>query len=236
MNGGLLHTAAALDLLGRLQDTRAQNLANANTVGYRKRIGSAEAFASSLRQAAGMTLPGLKHSIDFTAGNFNQTDGSLDLAINGKAFFSLETSQGMRFTRNGNFNLDVNGFLVAADGSRVAGENGPIQADPARGELAIDGRGQVTQAREPIGSLRLVEFKDQQRLIPDDNGRFKEGPGAEPFDSIDSSVKQGYLELSNVNAIDEMVQMISGMRAFEAAQKALVGIDKIRGMGIGSQH
>jgi len=234
MNGGILQSAAALDLLGRMQETRAQNLANANTVGYRKRISSAEVFAATLRRAAGLTLPGLKQSIDFTPGNFQQTGNSLDLAIDGGAFFALETERGMRFTRNGNFSLDAGGFLVASDGARVAGENGPVQADPARGEVEIDRRGAVLQDGEPIGTLRLVEFRNQQRLAPDESGRFRDPAGADPFDSVDSSVKQGYLEMSNVNGIDEMIQMISGMRAFEAAQKALVGIDKIRAMGVSS--
>ncbi|MFH0945856.1 MAG: flagellar hook basal-body protein [Planctomycetota bacterium] len=233
MNGGSLHAAAAMDVLGRVQDTRAQNIANANTVGYRKRVSTVETFASSLRKAAGMTLPGLRNSIDFSPGNFNQTDNPLDLVIHGKAFFAVETEQGVRFTRNGNFTLNEQGLLVAADGSRVAGEGGPIQADPARGPVQIDSRGKATQENEPIGALKLVEFKNEHRLIPEDSGRFKEGPDAEPFDSLESSVKQGYLELSNVNGIDEMVQMISGLRAFQAAQKALQGIDRTRTLGIG---
>lgn len=233
MNGGTLHAAAAMDLLGRMQDTRAQNIANASTVGYRKRVTTVETFASSLRKAAGLTLPGLRHSIDFTPGNYNQTNNPLDLAISGKAFFAVETEQGMRYTRNGSFALNEKGLLVAADGSRVAGENGPIQADPARGPVEIDARGQVRQDDQLLGTLQLVEFENEHRLIPEDSGRFKEGPNAGLKESVASEVKQGYLELSNVNGVEEMVQMITGLRAFQAAEKALQGIDKTRALGVG---
>lgn len=236
MRGGQLHAAAALDLLGRMQDVRAQNLANVNTVGYRKRIASAEVFAHAMKKAAGMTLPRFKSNIDFSQGLIDLTGNSLDVAIEGKGFFALETQDGVRFTRNGNFHLDQKGMLVAADGSRVQGENGPIQADPALGKLEIDLAGKVTQDGEPVGTLRVVEFEHEQRLIPDAEGRFREGPRARPTDSVDSKVRQGYLEYSNTNAVDEMVQMIAGMRAFEAAQKAMTGLDRIRAQGIGANR
>lgn len=236
MNGGILHSAAAMDLLGRIQEARAQNLANADTAGYRKRISSAEAFAAALRQAGGLALPAYQGRIDFRPGDLRPTGGELDVAVEGKGFFSLETQEGVRFTRNGNFNLDGQGFLTAADGARVLGENGPIQADPLRGPLAFAENGDVLQANELLGRLRIVEFADPARLQPDGDGRFVEGAGADPTDSVESRVHQGYLEGSNVNVVDELVQMISGFRAFESAHKALVGIDRIRGEAINSHR
>ncbi len=232
MNGGILQTAAALDLLGKMQDTRAQNLANASTVGYRKRVASAEAFASALRAAAGLTLPGYRESVDHTPGVIRSTGQDLDLAIEGKGFFAVETGRGVRFTRNGNFALNGEGFLVAQDGARVLGQTGPIQADPARGALLIDARGEINQDGEPLGRLRVVEFQNVQRLVAEDSGRFREGPDAEPFESLESEVQQGYLENANVNVVDELVQMIAGLRAFEAAQRALSGIDRTRAEGL----
>ncbi len=233
MDPGIVHSAAALDLLTKIQDARAQNLANASTIGYRKRIASADAFASSLRAAAGLTLPDYRQDIDHSPGDLRETGQPHDLAIEGPGFFALETNAGVRYTRNGNFQLDAEGFLVAADGARVLGEVGPIQADPGRGPLNIDPTGKATQDGEELARLRIVEFKNLPRLVPDDAGRFSEGPQAEPFDSVDAKVRQGYLENANVNVVDELVQMISGFRAFEAAQKALIGIDRIRGEAVG---
>lgn len=236
MNGGILHAAAALDLLGKMQDTRAQNLANASTVGYRKRVASVQAFASAMRQAAGLTLPDYREDVDHTSGVLTPTGQNLDLALEGKGFFAVETARGVRFTRNGNFALDGQGFLVAHDGARVLGQAGPLQADPARGSLAIDARGEVSQDGEPLGRLRVVEFQNLQRLIPEDSGRFREGPDAEPFESLESRVQQGYLENANVNVVDELVAMIAGLRAFEAAQRALSGIDRTRAEGLDARR
>lgn len=229
MNGGILHSAAALDLLSKIQDARAQNLANADTAGYRRRVASADAFAASLRAAAGIPLPGMREAIDFSQGDLRHTGQDLDLAIEGKGFFALETPAGPRFTRNGSFHLDAEGYLVAHDGARVQGETGPLQADPARGPLTVDAAGNVVQQDERIGRLRVVAFADEARLQPEAAGRFRETPGAEPREALEANVRQGYLEVSNVSVVDELVQMIGGFRAFEAAQKALVGIDRVRG-------
>lgn len=229
MNGGVLHSAAALDLLGRIQDARAQNLANASTVGYRRRFASAEAFSHALRQAAGLRLPHLSEAIDFTQGQLRSTEQPLDLAIEGKGFFALETGDGVRYTRNGNFALDAGGILVAQDGSRVRAEGGGIlQADPARGALSFAASGEVRQGNDVVGRLELVEFADTARLRADADGRFRADTSAGAGPATDSNVRQGFLENANVGVVEELVQMISGFRAFEAAQKTLVGIDRIR--------
>ncbi len=236
MNGGLLHAASALNLLGKMQDTRAQNIANADTTGYRKRIASAEAFANALRSASGLRLPTGRQDVDTAQGNLRVTESPTDLAIHGKGFFALETERGVRFTRNGAFHVNAEGDLVAADGARVLGENGPIQLDPARGPLQVDPTGAVSQGKDRVGRLRIVEFEDDASLVPESDGRYREGPTSLPRDATDSSVSQGFLESSNVNVVDELVQMIAGFRAFEAAQKTVIGIDRIHGVGIGSRR
>jgi len=235
MNGGLLHAASALDMLGKMQDIRAQNIANANTTGYRRRIGSAEAFASSLKQAGGVRLATLREDVDSSQGNLRQTGAANDLALEGKGFFSLETEQGVRFTRNGAFHVHSSGDLVASDGARVLGEGGPIQVDPGRGPISVDERGNVTQENERVATLRVVEFEQQTRLQAEANGRWRAGPGANPTDAKETTVRQGFLESSNVNVVDELVQMISGLRAFESAQKSMQGIDRIRSRAVGGR-
>lgn len=236
MNGGFLHAASAMNLLGKMQDTRAQNIANADTTGYRKRIASAEAFANALRSAGDLRLPTVREDVDTSQGNLRITESPTDLAIEGKGFFALETDRGVRFTRNGSFHINSEGDLVAADGARVLGETGPIQIDPARGRPHVDSRGNVTQANEPSGRLRIVEFENEPDLVAEENGRYREGPISGPKDSLDSSIRQGFVESSNVNVVDELVQMIAGFRAFEAAQKTMIGLDRIQGQAIGSRR
>lgn len=228
MNGGILHSAKALDLAIKFQDVRAQNIANANTVGYRRRVASAEAFSASLRAAAGLTLPGYKEEIDHSVGQIRHTGQDLDLAIDGKGWFAVETDRGERYTRNGEFHLDRDSRLVAFDGAPVLGDAGPIVIDPARGPVAIDARGEVVQDDQVVGRVRVVEFADDRRLKAEGDGRFAASFTDEPSEALDARVQQGYLEHANVNVIDEMVQMIAGFRAFEAAQKALMANDRIR--------
>jgi flagellar basal-body rod protein FlgG len=232
MSGGILQSAAGLRVLGKMHDTRAQNIANANTTGYARRVTSADTFASALRRAAGLKLPDFREQIDFTKGDLRRTEANLDFAVEGQGFFALETRAGIRFTRNGAFQLDGDGFLVSHDGANVLGETGRIQVDPRRGDIAVDEKGDVTQDGERLGRLRVVEFENVRGLLPDNDGRFQDGGAARPFDAIDARVKQGWLESSNVDLIDEMVHMITGMRAFEAAQKALATIDRVRGEAV----
>ena len=228
MDSGSLHAAAALDVLSRMHDVRAQNIANADTTGYPRRVATADAFSNSLRKASGMTLPDLAEDVDFTQGELKSTDSPNDLAISGPAFFALETAQGTRYTRNGAFNTNAEGFLVSADGARVLGQGGPIQVDPTQGPISVQASGAIIQNNAEVGRLKLVEFGNVRKLIADRDGRFREDSGSEPRDAGTSTVQQGYLERANVNVIDEMVQMIAGFRAFEAAQKALSSIDRIR--------
>lgn len=235
MNNGIIHSAKALNLAIKFQDTRAQNIANANTVGYQRRIASAEAFSTSLRAAAGLTLPDYKEEVDHSPGMIRHTGQELDLAIDGKGWFTLETDRGERYSRNGEFRIDRDGQLSAFDGTPVLGEAGPIILDPARGPVAVDSRGEMTQDNESIGRLRVVQFQDDRNLVPEGDGRYRASPNDEPAVATDSEVQQGYLEHSNVNVIDEMVQMISGFRAFEAAQKAMMANDRIHAERIGAR-
>jgi flagellar basal-body rod protein FlgF len=228
MDPGILHAAAALDLISKMQDARAQNLANAATVGYRKRLSSAEAFSSALRQASGLEVPRFQEAIDFRQGDLRHTGEPLDLAIDGKGFFAVATERGERFTRAGAFQLDAEGFITTPDGHRLEGRTGALQLDPARGQPSIDRKGAVMQEGEVVGSVRIVEFEDERTLPAEDGGLFRAAAAAPPRDDADSSVLQGQLEAGNVDAVDELVQMIGGFRAFESAQRAMVGIDRVR--------
>lgn len=228
MSKATLHIASALDLLERLHEVRAQNLANVNTTGYRRRIASADAFARALRKAGGLPLAGLRVDVDFTPGRLEETGRPTDLALEGEGFFAVETERGVRYTRDGSFVLDREGRLVASDGAPVLGASGPIETDPSLGPIEISGDGSVLQRGTVVGRLRIVRFEDTSALVPEQGGRFR-ADGTEPLEATETRVVAGFLERSNVEPIDELVQMIAGFRAFEAAQKALVSIDRVRG-------
>ena len=232
MNPAFLNAAAALNLISKMQDAHAQNLANASTVGYRKRLTSAEAFSSALRQASGLDTPKLKEGIDFSSGDLRDTDQPLDVAVEGKGFFVIKTERGERFTRAGAFQLDADGFLVTQNGEKVDGRTGPIQLDPQRGKPSIDTDGRVTQGGEQVGAIRVVEFADERELVAEDSGMFRAPQGARPREATTSKVRQHMLEAANVNVVDELVQMISGFRSFEAVQKTLLGIDRVKSQAI----
>jgi flagellar basal-body rod protein FlgF len=194
MNPSMLNAASSLDLIAKMQDAHAENLANAATTGYRKRLSSAEVFANALKQASGLVTPKFIESIDYSQGTLRSTGNSLDAAIEGQGFFAIETARGERYTRAGAFQLDADGFLVTPNGDKVAGESGAIQIDPALGRVLIDAEGNVRQGAEKLGRLKVVEFENPERLYAENGGLFRAPPDANPVDAVDSRVRQEHLE------------------------------------------
>lgn len=232
MNPSMLNAASSLDLISKMQDAHAENLANAATTGYRKRLSSAEVFANALKQASGLVVPKYAESIDYSQGTLRSTGNSFDAAIEGKGFFAVETKNGERYTRAGAFQLDGEGFLVTPNGDRVAGESGSIQLDPALGPALIDTQGNVQQGGERLGRIKVVEFAEPEKLFAENAGLFRAPSDVVAEPAIDSRVRQEHLEESNVDVVDELVQMIAGFRAFESAQRTLVGIDRVKSQAL----
>jgi flagellar basal-body rod protein FlgG len=164
---------------------------------------------------------------DYSEGTVRKTDNPLDCAIQGSGFFSVMTPQnGVAYTRNGNFSMDADGFLVTGDGSRVLGKNGYIRF---RGneDIRIHSDGAVYQGQELIDRLKIADFKKPYAMLKQGSNRFiPENPAEKVIASPGFSVKQGYLEQSNVNMIKNMVDMIATFRNFEADQRALSAQDQ----------
>ncbi len=215
-------------------DTIANNLANGNTTGYKKDVAISKDFASILirRINDGQDAPtigklGLGAMIDevatiHTTGAMHPTGNSLDFAVDGKGYFAVETPAGMRFTRNGSFTRNAQGELVTSEGQRVLGQNGVIRIPD--GQVTVDETGRLTVDGVNAGQLRVVEFANERELIKEgaslyrapNNGRQATG-----------KVEQGVLEQSNVNIISEMVNMISGYRAYEVNAKTVQAHDQL---------
>ncbi|HUU91013.1 MAG TPA: flagellar basal-body rod protein FlgF [Phycisphaerae bacterium] len=221
--------AAALSALTHQYETIAHNLANANTVGFKRRLsvfalqdgltGGAPASPTAATQAA-VGIAG-NDAVDFSQGRLVHTGRSLDVALHGKGFFVLETDRGDRYTRNGIFRTNAQGQLVDAQGRTVAGQGGPLTipptVSPMQVEIAEDGR--ILAAGAEIGQFRVVEFEDPKALTPVGENVFEAPAGARPDPAADTTVQQGFQEGSNVKAVHELVALIQVARTYEANVK-----------------
>ena len=163
---------------------------------------------------------------DFTPGSVRQSGNPLDVAIEGPGFFAVATTRGERYTRQGAFSLDGQGYLVTQHGERVQGEQGDLQLT---GEPIIASDGAVTVDRNVVGKLRLVGFGDRPALVPEGSSLFAAAPGAvaTPVKESDVHIQQGAIEISNVDAVASLMELIEVSRGFESYMKAIQRLDEI---------
>lgn len=174
---------------------------------------------------------------DFGQGGLKNTGNALDVAIDGQGFFEVATPNGVKLTRHGSFTLDGNGQIVTKDGYPVMAEAVGEGVDPASRVLKVTGSphlaitddGQVFQGEELIGRLSVVEIKDKDQLQKIGSSMYgiKANAQAEITKNGKPSLKQGFLEQSNVNIIQEMTDMIATTRTFESTQKAINAYDSM---------
>ncbi|HXD44783.1 MAG TPA: flagellar basal-body rod protein FlgF [Pseudolabrys sp.] len=210
--------------LSRELDVVANNIANINTNGY-KADGSLfeEYLASSARSDTGGRISfvrdrGIWH--DMTSGAVERTGNPLDVAIDGEAFFAVQTQRGERYTRNGAFHLNATGQLVTSEGDAVLGTGGPITFQPNDREISISKDG-IISVREGAsktstqrGQLRLVNFTKPQQLQKDGGSTFKAAANDPPQQATKASIEQGAIEKSNVRGVVEMSRMIEITRSY----------------------
>jgi flagellar basal-body rod protein FlgF len=214
------------------QDQIANNLANINTTGFKQGNTFVKAFQKYLtndqRQPfANSEIKTDESYVDYSAGAMVKTDSRLDLYIQGNGFLTVMTPSGIRYTRNGNLSMDSEGFIVTGDGSKVMGKEGYIKIDK-RYPVLISENGEILQEGMSKGMLRISDFTQPYKLLREGNSYFRPPSleGSTVGLSTNFSIKQGYLEASNVNTIQNMVSMISTYRNFEADQKALYAQDE----------
>ncbi len=226
-------TAASLAALTENHRTITFNLSNASTTGY-KRMNSAftEAMEAQTRaqNKSGIDQYDRKVSIDFAQGAFVHTERPLDTALNGPGFFVVETSNGLRYTRKGQFKRDPDGILITADGKKVMGSSGqPITIPPEVGDskLNITREGKILANGQEIDQLKVVEFQPihVKKLHSVGDCCFEAPKGIDPTDSEKTIVSQGYQESSNVNIVTELVNLITVSRLYETNMKAIEATD-----------
>ena len=163
----------------------------------------------------------------FDAGRIRMTGNPLDLAIQGKGFFEVETPQGARYTRNGMLSLDNQRRLVNGLGYPVMGTKGEIKIPP--GKLEITPQGDIRVDDKPVATVKVMEFPDEEMPVKSAEGLFSSDKG-KPVKN--PQLLAGHIEESNVNSIGEMVKMIEGMRSYESSQKLIQTLDRMAEMAI----
>jgi flagellar basal-body rod protein FlgG len=234
-------------------DVIANNLANVNTSGFKKsRAEFQDLLYESMRPAgaassADTTIPtgiqlghGTRASAVqkiFTQGDFENTQNELDWAIEGDGFFQIELPNGdTSYSRCGEFKLDADGRIVNADGFPLVPQL-TIPSDTISITVGMDGTVSVIQAGDStpseIGTLQLARFVNAAGLRSLGKNLFvpTEGSGDEiigtPGEDGLGSIAQGFLEMSNVSVVDEMVSMITAQRAYETNSKVIQTSDEM---------
>jgi flagellar basal-body rod protein FlgF len=238
INGMLEASRGALKEELRM-DIIANNLANSTGIAFKKdRISFQQLLEEASTSDTEATAEGLPPDpllvnidVDMSEGDIQTTGNQLDLAISGDGFFKINTPDGVRYTRKGNFTLDPSGNLITQDGYSVIGKGGAINI--SGNNIAIGDIGSISVDGVEAGQLDIVTFDNLDRLVKEEKGLFKnDSEDPEVATGSDTSVKQGYIELSNVNVAEEMVNMIHSMRAFESYQKAIKAIDELNNTAI----
>lgn len=222
---GMYRSASGMLPRIQKQEAIANNIANAGTTGFKRDIAfsremvKAESKLAPRRSDWEGTLSNFIH-IDYTAGVFDKTDNPLDLAIDGDGFFTLLDESGATvFTRSGSFVVDNEGYLAMPGGLRLQGDGGPLQVGD--GQLSVAQTGEVEVDGLSIGTIVPQSIADLDKLQRLGGSLFAIPEGEELLPPISASIRQGYLETSNVNVVGEMVDMIVAYRTFEANARAL---------------
>ena len=199
----------------------ANNLANMNTTAFKaERMMFDEALRKAGASDAVSFVIDRASYTDYQTGPLIRTQNQFDIAVDGEGWLSVQTPDGVQYTRDGRLFVAQTGELTALDGSPVLGEGGePIQIPLEQiGEVSIGRDGAISAGEIQIGRIAVFEFENEQDLIRQEAGRY-EAPGeAAPAEA--PSIIQGAIEGSNVNPIHEVTRLIELSRAYESASRA----------------
>jgi flagellar basal-body rod protein FlgG len=225
------------------QDVIANNLANANTPGFKKDyisitsfpeqlVSASESYSASRRteRPVGYISPGVgigETGFINSNGVIRETGGTFDLALSGEGFFAVRSPQGEVYTRNGSFSKDSLGRLVSQDGYLVLGEKGPINV--GNGKVAIDVAGRVEINGTYVDTLKVRRFATGDLAKQGSNTFVAHATGQT---ATSFTVRQGFLEGSNVDTTSELVDMTTTLGAYEANQRVLKTQDEILGKAV----
>ncbi|MBU6318764.1 MAG: flagellar basal-body rod protein FlgF [Alphaproteobacteria bacterium] len=236
MDNSFMVGLSAQQILRQRMDVTANNLANMTTAGFKaesvitRPLSEAPATASDtpndIAFADAWTL-----QRDFSAGEMERTGNPLDLAIEGEGFFSVQTPAGPAYTRDGRFSLDAAGQLVTRAGQPVLSGGGPLILDPTAGNVAVARDGSVSQNGLLVGALDIVAFDTPAALEKLGDNLWRATDEA-PRPPQALRVASGFIEGSNVNAIEQITQMIEISRTYQSVSKMISQADELRATSI----
>ena len=244
MDLSLYNSAAAMRTTARWQELIAENLASSNIAGFKKGSIAFDAVAggsltkdgaAETQNPADAVFPTVGTSTNFSEGAMRPTNVETDVAITGPGFFQVEMADGSTsFTRDGEFHWSAQGQLVTGEGNPVISSGGYITREPGNnGPITIAPNGTVSQGGTAIGQIDMVEFEDPSVLKRLSGSYYAAvDENSVPLDAENSTLRQGYLESSNVSVVEEMANMITAMRLFEANQKVIQINDQLLGKTI----
>ena len=205
-------------------DLVANNLANIGTTGFKKD----QLFFHTLSDELDISKS-MSHATNFEQGPLQETGNPFDLAIFGKGFFKVEMENGnVAFTRDGVFHIDENGTLKNKSNMPVMGDGGWINVLSEFGtpsEIKITERGEVFADGQLIDKIIITNFETLNALQKIGGGLFKADEKALEYGVEEPSIRQGFLEGSNVNPAQEMIELIEIQRSFEGIQRMIRALD-----------
>ena len=213
--------------LRRELDIVANNIANANTTGFKVEQLMVRTEPARPARTVGGSYP-VKFVLDdavardFSQGALAQTGGDFDLAIEGQGFFKVSTAGGERYTRDGRFTMSPEGKLITQNGASVLDEGGgEITIDPLKGPVTIARDGTVSQGAERLGKVGVVRPTDLASFRKDGDNLYRNTTNDTPQPATNAAIHQGMLEASNVESIKQITKLIEVNRAYESVAKMM---------------
>jgi flagellar basal-body rod protein FlgF len=216
----IVNTARSLSYYLRLQEVTANNLANANSDGFK-------ADRLTARMLPDLAQPVPVELTDFRQGALRDTARPFDVALEGRGFLVVNTPSGERLTRGGSLHLDSASRLVDAHGNMVQGVNGPIVVDGT--QMTVQDDGSVLVDGALAGRMRIVDVQPTEALSKQGNGEYVSAVPATPVPEGVTRVHQGAIEDANLDTLTSMVDLITIQRAYAANVEALKAMDGVLG-------
>lgn len=219
-------------------DVISNNLTNISTPGYKKEQFVSGSFQDALYSQTANNVTGVINQgigdvsmisapyetvTSFEDGAWDETGGNLDFAIKGNGFFKIEDEDGVKYTRNGSFVIDDEGYLTLQGQGRVAGKDGDIYM--STDSINVDNQGNIIGSDGKIlGTLDVVDFADYTQLAKAGEGIFTTGAEEMP---VAGNLLWKTIETSNVSALDEMTAMLTSQRVLQSAAQVLKMYDQL---------
>ena len=217
---GIIDTARSLAYWQRLQEVTSNNVANANTDGYK-----ADRLAAHILPGGETPVP--VQTIDLKPGALRDTGRPLDLALEGPGFFVVRTPRGERLMRGGSMRLDSRGVLSDMNGNPVLGQQGPVVLSGSKVVVHADGTLVVDDA--VAGRLRIETVDEPGSLLKEGQGRFLPGGPTHEVEEGVAPIRQGAVEEANLDPLMSMIDLVTIQRAYASNMEAMRAMDSVLG-------